>query len=75
MRLFQAAPIGEILVEIPFKKRLSELDVRVGPPQESNFQKVNFTSENAGLISQNRRTEDLDLDRSVPSNEEEHFKN
>ena len=52
MHLFQAEPICNIPVEIPLKK-LSELDVSVGIPQEGNIQKMNFTSETAGLVSQN----------------------
>ena len=71
MHLFQAAPIGKLTVEIPLKK-LSELAVRVGPPQEGNVQKMNLTSETADLVSQNRLIEELGLDGSGHSNEEEH---
>ena len=42
MHIFQAAPIGKLPVEIPFQKRLNDLAVRVGPPQEGNVQKNEF---------------------------------
>ena len=53
---------------------MNELAVRVGPLQEGNVQKMNFTSETAGLVSQNRTIEELDFDVSGDSNEEEHQK-
>ena len=40
-------------------KMLSELDVRLVPLQEVDVQKMNLTSENAGLVYQNRLTKDL----------------
>ena len=73
MHLFQAEPICNIPVEIPLKK-LSELAVRVGPPQEGNVQKMNLTSETADLVSQNRLIEELGLDGSGHSNDEGHKK-
>ena len=48
--------------------------VRVGTPQEGNVQNMNFTTETAGLVSQNRLNEDLYLDGSGHSNEKEHLK-
>ena len=51
---------------------MSELAVRVGPPQESNVQKMNFTSENSVLVSQNIIIEEFDLDGIGHSNKEEH---
>ena len=50
VQIIQAAPIGELPVEIPLKK-VGELAVRVGPPQEGNVQKMNFTSETVDLVS------------------------
>ena len=53
---------------------MNELDLRVGPPQEVNFQKTNFSSETSGLVSQNRFIEESGLGGSGHSNEEEHQK-
>ena len=56
------------------KKRLSDLAFKIGPPQEGNDQKINFPSETAGLVSQNRPVEKLDFGESGYINEEEHQK-
>ena len=49
--------------------------IRVGPPQQGNVQKNNFTTETAGLAFQNKLIEELDFDESDHSNDEEHQKN
>ena len=58
----------------PFKKRLSDSAVRVSLPQEVNVQKINFTLEIAGLVSQNRLIKEFYFYGIDDSNEEEHQK-
>ena len=71
---FKLHPLG-IFHWKHLKKRFIELAVRVGTPQEVNFQKINFTSETDGVVSQHKLIEELIFYESGHSNEEEHQKN